>query len=375
MHNRVAGRLAAVGIAALAMGIAATPAHAEKIANSYICVFKNDRVAKDDVPGRANAAAKAQGGAVKHIYRNTIRGFSANMSEQAVTAMRRANPSIAYCEQDQVVTLGPIRAEARPGGGGTQPAQTTPWGIMRVGGFADGTGKRAWIIDSGIDGSHPDLNVDTARSKDFTGSRSGWKDESGHGTHVAGTVAAKNNSVGVVGVAAGASVVAVRVLDRRGSGSYSGVIAGVEYVASNAGAGDVANMSLGGPVSQALDDAVIAAGAKLAMVLAAGNESDNAANHSPARAGGVSKTDRVYAVSASTQTNALASFSNYGLGVEWAEPGVGIPSTYKDGGYASLSGTSMAAPHLAGILLLGAPEIGGTISGDRDSSPDPIGVR
>ena len=134
-------------------------------------------------------------------------------------------------------------------------------------------------------------------------------------------------------------------------------------------------MSLGGPVSQALDDAVIAAGAKLAMVLAAGNESDNAANHSPARAGGVSKTDRVYAVSASTQTNALASFSNYGLGVEWAEPGVGIPSTYKDGGYASLSGTSMAAPHLAGILLLGAPEIGGTISGDRDSSPDPIGVR
>jgi subtilisin family serine protease len=375
MHNRVAGRLAAVGIAALAMGIAATPAHAEKIANSYICVFKNDRVAKDDVPGRANAAAKAQGGAVKHIYRNTIRGFSANMSEQAVTAMRRANPSIAYCEQDQVVTLGPIRAEARPGGGGTQPAQTTPWGITRVGGFADGTGKRAWIIDSGIDGSHPDLNVDTARSKDFTGSRSGWKDESGHGTHVAGTVAAKNNSVGVVGVAAGASVVAVRVLDRRGSGSYSGVIAGVEYVASNAGAGDVANMSLGGPVSQALDDAVIAAGAKLAMVLAAGNESDNAANHSPARAGGVSKTDRVYAVSASTQTNALASFSNYGLGVEWAEPGVGIPSTYKDGGYASLSGTSMAAPHLAGILLLGSPTKDGTISGDKDSSPDPIGVR
>lgn len=375
MHNRVAGRLAAVGIAALAMGIAATPAHAEKIANSYICVFKNDRVAKNDVPGRANAAAKAQGGSVKHIYRNTIRGFSANMSEQAVTAMRRANPSIAYCEQDQVVTLGPIRAEARPGGGGTQPAQTTPWGITRVGGFASGAGKTAWIIDSGIDGSHPDLNVDAARSMDFTGSRSGWKDESGHGTHVAGTVAALNNTIGVVGVAAGAKVVAVRVLDRRGSGSYSGVIAGVEYVAANAGSGDVANMSLGGPVSQALDDAVIAAGAKLAMVLAAGNESDNAANHSPARAGGVSRNDKVYAVSAMTTGDALASFSNYGLGVEWAEPGVGIPSTYKDGGYATLSGTSMAAPHLAGILLLGAPNSDGTISGDRDSDPDPIGVR
>lgn len=375
MSNRVAGRLAAVGIAALAMGIAATPAHAEKIANSYICVFKNDRVAKNDVASRANAAARANGGSVKFVYRDTIRGFAANMSEQAMTAMRRANPAIAYCEQDQVVTLGPIVVNAKPGGG-SQPTQSTPWGVSRVNGGISGSGKVAWIIDSGIDPTHPDLVVDAGRGKDFTGSRSGWKDENGHGTHVAGTVAARSdNGIGVVGVAAGATVIAVRVLDRRGSGSYSGVIAGVDYVAKTASSGDVANMSLGGPVSQALDDAVLAAGTKLAMVLAAGNESDNAANHSPARAGGVSKSDKVYAVSASTSADALASFSNYGLGVEWAEPGVSIASTYKDGGYATLSGTSMAAPHLAGLLLLGTVRSGGTISGDKDSSPDHIGVR
>lgn len=375
MKNRVAGRLAAVGFTSLAMALAATPAHAEKIANSYICVFKNDRVAKADVKGRADTAVRANGGSVKHVYQNTIRGFAANMSEQAVTAMRRSNPLIAYCEQDQVASLGPITVNAGKPGGGTSPSQMTPWGITAVGGAGNGVGKTAWIIDSGIDGTHPDLIVDPARSRDFTGSRSGWKDENGHGTHVAGTVAAKNDSIGVVGVAAGATVVAVRVLDRRGSGSYSGVIEGVDYVAGAAGANDVANMSLGGPISQALDDAVLAAGMKLKIALAAGNETDDYHDHSPARAGGVSKIDGVFTVSAMTSTKALASFSNYGLGIAYAEPGVSINSTYKDGGYASLSGTSMASPHLAGLMLLGAVNSGGTISGDKDGEPDTIGVR
>ena len=374
MRNRVAGRIAAAGVVVLSFGIAVTPAHAEKIANSYICVFKNDRVAKDDVPGRASTAVRAHGGNVKHVYRHTIRGFAANMSEQAVAAMRRNNPSIAYCEQDQVVGFGPVTINGKPGTG-TPPPQSTPWGITRVNGGVSGVGKTAWIIDSGIDPTHPDLTIDAGRSRDFTGATSGWTDENGHGTHVAGTVAAKNNTIGVVGVAAGATVVAVRVLNRRGSGSTSGVIAGVDYVKSAGGAGDVANMSLGGGVSTALDSAVLAAAGTVKFALAAGNESDDANNHSPARVGGNSANDNVFTVSAMTQSQALASFSNYGADVAWAEPGVSIYSTYKSGGYASLSGTSMAAPHLAGLMLLGAVRADGTISGDRDGNPDPIGVR
>lgn len=376
MKYRVAGRLAAASIAALSLAAIGAPAQAgEKIANSYICVFKKDAVGKADVAGKSNAAVRAQGGNVKFVYRNSIRGFAANMSATAVTAMRRSNPTIAYCEQDQVVTLGPITVNARPGGG-SSPAESTPWGITRVNGGVSGATGTAWIIDSGIDPTHLDLNIDSGRSRDFTGSRSGWKDENGHGSHVAGTVAAVDNTIGVIGVAAGARVAAVRVLDRRGSGSYSGVIAGVDYVAGAGVAGDVANMSLGGPVSTALDDAVIAAATNVKFALAAGNESDDANNHSPARAGGFSKTDKVFAVSAFAEVgDKFASFSNFGNAVEWAEPGVSVYSTYKDGGYATLSGTSMAAPHLAGIMLLGAVTKEGTVTSDPDGNPDPIGVR
>src|SRR5690606_10754444 len=137
---------------------------------------------------------------------------------------------------------------------------TTPWGITRVNGVSNYTGTRkAYVLDSGIDLTHEDLNVDA--SSGFNAFSSGpdgnsLNDLNGHGTHVAGTIAAKNNSIGVIGVAPGATVIPVKVLDRRGSGSYSGVIAGVDFVAANGSNGDVANMSLGGPISTALDNAV-----------------------------------------------------------------------------------------------------------------------
>jgi len=303
----------------------------------------------------------------ENIYEKALKGFSARIDADQLDAVR-SDSRVAYVEQDQVISLG----KGKPGGGGGGGPQVTPWGITRVGGFGDGTGKTAWIIDTGIDMDHPDLNVDAGRSVSFISNES-VDDLHGHGTHVAGTVAAINNSIGVVGVAAGATVVAVKVLNRRGSGSNSGVIAGVDYVAANGSNGDAANMSLGGSVSQALDDAVMnAAATGVKFALAAGNESDDANNHSPARANG----PNIYTVSAINSTDVFASFSNWGNPpVDYAAPGVSILSTWKGGGTNTISGTSMASPHMCGLLLLGAIKGDGVAQGDPDGSPDPIAHR
>lgn len=320
----------------------------------------------------ADAVARSLGLDPSHAYGTALFGFAATVPEGRLNGLRN-DPRVSAVEVDQVVTLAPPAGRG-PGSGGDEPTtQITPWGITRVGGAGNGVGKTAWIIDSGIDLDNPDLNVDVGRSADFTGSRKGAEDEHGHGTHVAGTVAAIDNDRDVVGVAAGATVVAVRVLDRRGSGSYSGVIAGVDYVAANAGNGDVANMSLGGPFSQALNDAVIAAGqAGVKMVLAAGNERTLASDRSPASANGTN----VYTVSAIDSSDRFASFSNYGNPpVDWAAPGVAVESLRAGGGTVAYNGTSMAAPHVAGILLLGNIAQGGYAAGDPDGNPDPIAVR
>jgi subtilisin family serine protease len=360
--------------------IAGSPQSAEEyVQGSYIVVFKND-VKKSEVKGLALALGR---GAVKHTYKNTIKGFSARISLRAAQQLAK-HWRVAYVEEDQVATAiapssrkKPTDKPGKPGGGDETDAapQETPWGITRVGGSGFGLGKTAWVIDSGIDLDHPDLNVDTARWADFVDWERdrGGDDLNGHGSHVAGTIAALNNSTGVVGVAAGAKVVPVRVLDRRGSGSYSGVIAGVDYVAANGSAGDVANMSLGGPVSTALDDAVKAAAQTgIRFSLAAGNESDYAGDHSPARAEG----NNIYTVSAIDSSDRFAYFSNSGNPpIDFAAPGVSVLSTYKNGGYATLNGTSMAAPHVAGLLLLGDVSSNGTAIGDPDGYPDPIAHR
>lgn len=369
-------RLLCAGVALAAMtGLAhAAPADGRKlIADQYICVFK-PTVAREQVRAEADRAVKAQGGQLLHSYRHTIRGFATRMPAQALSRMKAANRNIAYCEQDQIAEASYLQRGGKPpkdGGGSTSPTQTTPWGITRVGGPVTYSGTNlAYVIDSGIDLDHPDLNV--AQSGNFSVFNNDPNDQNGHGTHVAGTIAAINNTIGVVGVAAGAPVVSVRVLDRRGSGSFSGVIAGVDFVKANGKAGDVANMSLGGGFSQALNDAVIAASSVVKFVIAAGNSGAHAKDYSPASANG----PNIYTVSASDSSDRLASFSNWGNPpVDYAEPGVSVNSTYKDGGYTTLSGTSMAAPHLAGILLLGSVRNGGTITGDKDSSPDTIGVR
>ena len=356
--------------------VAAVPAQAErpgdKIAGSYICVFNNN-VSRGSAEAEAHRSAQAEAAHLKHVYKAALRGFAVDASEDKVAKMKAKNSNIAYCEQDQVVTSGPVQMNGNPNGGFTAMAQETPWGIARVNGGAAGTFATAWVLDTGIQSNHPDLNVDTARSRSFIGKNSTPWDQHGHGTHVAGTIAARDNGIGVIGVAPGAPVVAVRVLDRRGSGSNSGVIAGVDYVAANGRAGDVANMSLGGGISTALDSAVVnAAAGGIRFVLAAGNESDNANNHSPGRANG----NNVFTVSAFGIGDNWASYSNFGNPpIDFAEPGSGVKSTYLNSGYATMSGTSMATPHLAGLLLAGAVRSGGTVNGDPAAPADTIGVK
>lgn len=329
-----------------------------------------------DIAAKVFNGAQLKGDAIDYVYSKTLMGVSVKMSKEQATTVTN-DSRVAYIEKDQMFTLAPPPGKgpgSGGGGGGTDP-QETPWGITRVNGGATYNGSGvAWIIDSGIQADHADLNVDVSRGYNaFTKGKDAdlATDGNGHGTHVAGTVAAIDNNIGVIGVAAGATVIPVKVLSGRGSGSNSGVIAGVDHVAANGSAGDVANMSLGGGFSQALNDAVINASSVVKFALAAGNESTSATTKSPASANGAN----IYTISAMSVGDNWASFSNYdNPPIEFCEPGVAIKSTWNDGGYNTISGTSMASPHAAGLLLWGNISTDGSVNGDPDGFADPIGV-
>lgn len=368
--------------------VAEQPEKGAIIEGKYIVVFRDEAVSglksaltypekKARVMDEVKALLKEkpiQPEAVEFTYAASIQGFAGALDKDQYQALLK-HDKVRYIEPDRVIALSPpldIQKKKDDGDDPPAPTEVTPWGIARVKGGVNVEGKTAWIIDTGIDTDHPDLNVDADRGTSvFTRPPNNTvEDGNGHGTHVAGTIAAIDNEIGVVGVAAGATVVPVKVLGKNGSGSISGVIAGVDFVAANASDGDVANMSLGGPEYQLLDDAVIAAAeGGIIFTLAAGNEADDADNHSPARANGTN----VYTISAMGQGDIWAYFSNYGNPpVDYCAPGVSILSTYKDGGYATMSGTSMASPHAAGVLLLGDASSDGNVIGDPDGNPDPI---
>lgn len=348
------------------------PAAFDKIPGQYIVVF-NDDVADSDA--LADNLAKANGLGLIHKYSYAIKGFAAAISAAKLDKIKN-DPRVKFVSEDRIVYAdGKPENPAPP-----QPLQTTPTGIQRIGAanlITGNTGKDVGVavIDTGIDLTHPDLAV--AGSYSCVKRVRSANDDYGHGTHVAGTIAALNNGIGVVGVAPQARLYAVKVLDKNGMGSWSDVICGIEWVTKNAAKLNikVANMSLGGPCGSNVDcgnqsdDPLHQAmrdsrDAGVTYVVSAGNEYNNAALSVPA-----AYDDSVITVSALADSDGkaggsgavtyygaddtFANFSNYGMPpVDIAAPGVNISSTYMGGSYGTMSGTSMAAPHVSGAAAL-----------------------
>ncbi|UZO79510.1 S8 family serine peptidase [Aquimarina sp. ERC-38] len=318
---------------------------------------------------------------VSNYYTSQFTGVSVeDISQEELVALSK-NPAVASIHYDQIVP-NPMddviveEAETKSGFS-TKMAQRVPCGINRAGGFVNSAGAKSWIwiIDTGIDLDHPDLNVITDRryARSFVGSSP--DDCNGHGTHVAGSAAAKNNGFGVVGVSAGAPVVPVRVFGCRGGASSSAILAAINHVGANDLPGDVVNMSLGGFIgsrcaaTSPYRSALIRMGNNNTRIaLAAGNSSRNASNDSPACING----NNIFTVASMTCNFDFSGFSNFGRPtVDVIATGSSVLSTWPGGRYNTISGTSMASPHVAGILHArkGAPLSGGNLRNRGQNYP------
>lgn len=366
-----------------------------------IVVLDDDLATGSAAANRARAAQVAQGFGVtpRYAYGKALFGFAARVPEHRLAALRQ-NPSVAYVNLDgRVHAVAPKWCGDNPdhpackdddeedGGGGSDP-QTLPWGVDRIDADANanaGGTSHVYVLDTGIDLDHPDLQANIGNSVNCLKSsggppwsrtytcESGGDDDNGHGTHVAGTIAALDNDIDVVGVAPEATLHAVKVLDKNGSGNISAVIAGIDWVAGQVGSAAVAaNMSLGGSGSKSgtcsdgsfsgddsFHEAICnATNAGVVFAVAAGNDGADAEDFTPA-----AYDDATVAVSATDSGDDWPSWSNWGdNAASWiandsapvaiAAPGVDILSTWNDGGTHTISGTSMATPHVAGAVAL-----------------------
>ena len=327
------------------------------IPDNYIVVLKDDVVQDPEqvtgVRARrggldptqvANEQARRHGLKVRDVYQNTIKGYSAVIPEDELQEVED-DPRVAFVEQDQETSA---------------VKQNLPYGTKKIGadisstkaGNGSGTvsNVNTYVIDTGI-ATHSDLNVINPAAYNAVNDGKNY-DCQGHGTHVAGTVAAKDNSSAVVSGSPGAPLTGVKVLGCDGSGTISGAILGVDWVTANAKKPAVANMSLSGGASLALDYAVQkSAKSGIFYTVAAGNDGADACTKSPARAG--AGTDNGIVTVAGTDSSDIeASFSNYGKCVDIWAPGVNISSTKMGGGTTTMSGTSMASPHVGGTGAL-----------------------
>ncbi|HEV7908142.1 MAG TPA: S8 family peptidase [Pseudonocardiaceae bacterium] len=344
IQNRFLAGVGVTAMVAAAASLMAAPAQAaegqiraadaaEKVPNSFVVKLKDA-----DFTASATGLAAEYGGKVGQVFNNAMRGFTVNLSEAQARKLA-ANPAVDYVEQNQVFHV--------------ETTQTNPpsWGVDRIDQAnlpldsrynytSTGAGVNVYVIDTGVRVSHSTFGGRARNGYDFVDNDAVAQDGNGHGTHVAGTIAGSQ-----YGVAKGATVYGVRVLDNSGSGTTAGVIAGIDWVTSNAVKPAVANMSLGGGVSTALDDAVrrsISSGVTYAI--AAGNSNADASTSSPAR------VTEAITVGATTNTDARASYSNYGSLLDIFAPGSSITSSWNTSDTATntISGTSMATPHVAG---------------------------
>ena len=328
-----------IPILSLIVVFSAYPASAKtENVSSYMVIFKDNTQSS-----QVAAVARELGIESKFSYRSLFRGFSADLNESQIQALSR-NPQISSLELDGEVSISETQLSAT-------------WGIDRIdqrtlprsGSYvygSKGQNVRSYIVDTGVLGTHQEFTGRMLTGYTAISDGRGTTDCNGHGTHVAGTVSGTT-----YGVAKETSVVPVRVLDCNGSGSWSGVVAGLDWIAANhpSGTAGVANMSLGGGANTTVDNAVTRlVNAGVTVVVAAGNSAKNACNFSPARAASA------ITVAASTSADALASYSNFGSCVDIIAPGTSITSAWYTGTTATstISGTSMASPHVAGAAAL-----------------------
>lgn len=296
-----------------------------------------------------------------------INGSVVTLKNYADERDLKNSPEVLRVDEDAIATV-----QAKPNQTDSLAAQVLPWGIDKI------DAEQVWptgntanpikvaVIDTGISSSHSDLVANIKGGYNAISTARGWNDDNGHGSHVAGIIGALNNTVGVVGVAPGVDLYAVKVLGRNGSGYYSDIIEGIDWARTNGM--QVINMSFGGSSDvQSLHDAVIAAhNAGVVLVAAAGNSGGSVIF--PAA------YPEVIAVSATDANNAIASWSSRGPEVDIAAPGVNIYSTYKGTSYATLSGTSMATPHVVGTaaLVLNSPVGGYDANSNGRWDPDEV---
>ncbi|MFI7408993.1 S8 family peptidase [Streptomyces sp. NPDC049627] len=314
---------------------------ANAVADSYIVTLRADHARSGSTAGRA--LVEKYGADIERTYKKALNGYAIEASETEAKRLA-ADPAVASVVQNRTFHV--------------DATQTNPpsWGLDRIDQRAlprdnsytypdsAGQGVTAYVIDTGVRITHTDFGGRASYGYDAVDNDNTAQDGHGHGTHVAGTIAGN-----AYGVAKKAKIVGVRVLNNSGQGTTEQVVAGIDWVAQNAVKPAVANMSLGGDVDTALDAAVrnaIASG--ITFAVAAGNETDNASNHSPAR------VSEAITVGATTSSDAKASYSNYGSVLDLFAPGSSITSAWNssDSATNTISGTSMASPHVAGAAAL-----------------------